>query len=155
MIKFVYLGDEHERLPECCIDSSELRKSNETEDYLRWKYDSNGKKVDTGKYSVYCTYAYIETDELTSNGPFNKIKGPQDMWKNGQDAEHARFPITVMDYRPKYSKRTIYIFSEPIWHFIADERTDEQQKFIDKNFDKLNEMFIAFAKSQGYLTDVK
>jgi hypothetical protein len=82
---------------------------------------------------VYCTYTWIETDEI--------------------DTE--KFPIAVMDYRPKYSKRTNFIFSEPLWRFMQDERTREQQEFIDKNFDKLNELFIDFAKTQGYLENIK
>ena len=132
MIKFIRMADEHIRIPESCIDKSEFRKNNETPDYIRWDY-VNGKKVDNGQYSIYCTYAWISTDEI--------------------DTED--FPIAVMDYKPSYSKRTNFIFSEPIWNFIKDERTKEQQQFIDKNFDKLNDMFIAFAKSQGYLTTVK
>lgn len=128
MIRITGMADEHTRIPESCMDKSEFRKNNETPDYLRWDY-VNGKKVDNGQYSVYCTYAWIETDEI--------------------DTE--KFPIAVMDYKPKYSKRTNFIFSEPLWNFMKDERTKEQQQFIDKNFDKINSLFIDYAKSQGYL----
>jgi len=105
MIRFVGMASEHTPIPESCMD----------------------------KYAVYCTYAWVETDEI--------------------DTED--FPIAVLDYKPKYSKRTNFIFSDPIWRFIQDERTREQQEFIDKNFNKLNELFIDFAKTQGYLENVK
>lgn len=132
MIKFTGMSSEHKAIPESCMDKSEFRKNNETPNYLRWDY-VNGKKVDNGQYSIYCTYAWISTDEI--------------------DTED--FPIAVMDYKPSYSKRSTFIFSEPIWNFIKDERTPQQQQFIERNFDKLNDLFIDFAKSQGYLETVK
>ena len=96
-------------------------------------YDKTAlNSCDTYSYKIYCSYAYIETDEI--------------------DTEE--FPIAVMTYKPKYSKRTTFIFVEPIWQFIADIRTLEQQKFIEANFDKLNELFIDFAHAQGYLKEV-
>lgn len=92
---------------------------------------SEHKDVPNSK--LFCTYAWIETDEIDSE----------------------EFAIAVMDYKPSHSKRTEFIFSEPIWNWIAEDRTEEQQKFIDKNFDKLNELFIDFAQKNGYLRDVK
>ena len=77
----------------------------------------------------YCTYAWIETDEIKSD----------------------KFPITVMDYKPKYSRQNKFVFEEPIWGFMQRERTEEQQKFIDKNIDRLNELFIEFAQSNRFL----
>ena len=90
-------------------------------------------KVKGEKNTAYITYAWVETNELNENEVLEE------------------FIITVMDYKPARSQRTEFIFSDPIWHFIQEERTEEQQRFIDKNFDKLNELFIEFAKSQGYL----
>lgn len=81
------------------------------------------------KDDVYCTYAWIFADEL------------------GEE----EFPIAVLDYKPAYSRRTMFVFSEPLWNFIKDERTLEQQQFIDKNLDKLNELWIECAQKQGYL----
>jgi len=37
---------------------------------------------------------------------------------------------------------------------MKDERTKEQQSFIDINIDRLNELFIDFAQSIGYLKEV-
>lgn len=136
MIKFTRMADEHIRLPESCIDKSEFNKSNYSPEYELAVKTGNFQKIfrdNLPEHAVYCTYAWIETDEINTE----------------------EFPIAVMDYKPKYSKRTNFIFSEPIWSFMKDERTKEQQQFIDRNFDKLNDMFIAFAKSQGYLTNVK
>lgn len=132
MIRFTGMADEHTRIPESCMDKSEFNKSNYSPEYELAIKTKNFQKIfreNLPEHAVYCTYAWIETDEI--------------------DTEE--FPIAVMDYKPKYSKRTNFIFSEPIWSFMKDERTKEQQQFIDKNFDKLNELFIAFAKSQGYL----
>lgn len=89
----------------------------------------NHLKEKSEKNEVYCTYAWIYADEI------------------GEE----EFPIAVLDYKPSYSRRTQFVFSEPIWKFIEDERTNEQQHFIDKNLDKLNELWIECAKSQGYL----
>lgn len=126
MIRIINMADEHKLIPNGLLDKSEMRKSNEKPDYQRWDHDVE-------KYKVYCTYAWIETDEI----------------------ETEDFPIAVMDYKPKYSKRTIYVFAEPIWQFMQDERTPEQQKFIERNLNKINELFIDFAQSQGFLTDFK
>lgn len=81
----------------------------------------------------YCTYVWIVTDEI-----------------NSED----KFVIAVMDYKPKRSKQTKFVFTEPVWGFIERERTEEQQNFIDKNIDRLNELFIDFAQSIGYLKEV-
>ena len=81
----------------------------------------------------YCTYAWIVTDEI-----------------NSED----EFAVTVMDYKPKRSKQTKFVFTEQVWGFIERERTEEQQNFIDKNIDRLNELFIDFAQSIGYLEEV-
>ena len=81
------------------------------------------------KGDVYCTYAWVYSDEI------------------GEE----EFPIAVLDYKPSYSRRTMFVFSEPIWNFMQDERTNEQQQFIDKNLDKLNELWIECAQKQGYL----
>ena len=79
---------------------------------------------------LYCTYVWIVTDEI-----------------NSED----KFAIAVMDYKPKRSKQTKFVFTEPVWGFIERERTEEQQNFIDKNIDRLNELFVDFVQSIGYL----
>lgn len=81
----------------------------------------------------YCTYAWIVTNEI-----------------NSED----KFAVAVMEYKPKRSKQTKFVFTEPVWGFIKRERTEEQQNFIDKNIDRLNELFIDFAQSIGYLKEV-
>ena len=60
---------------------------------------------------VYCTYAWIKTDEL-----------------NIED----QIPIVVLDYKPKYSRRTQFVFEDPIWNWIEEERTSEIQLWILK-----------------------
>lgn len=126
MIRITNFASEHKLLPDQYVDKSEMRKSNALPDYLKVGKDQNER------YKIYCTYAWIETDEIDSEN----------------------FPVTVITYRPKYSKRTQYVLADPIWDFMKDERTPEQQKFIDKNLDKLNTLFIECAQSQGYLTDL-
>ena len=127
MIRFLSISNEHKEVPNSCLISSEMTKRNKR-DYDKTALNS----CDTYSYKIYCSYAYIETDEI--------------------DTEE--FPIAVMTYKPKYSKRTTFIFTEPIWQFIADIRTLEQQKFIEMNFDRLNELFINFAHAQDYLKEV-
>ena len=131
MIRFTSLSSEHTRLPENLIDKSEMNKHNYSSEYEHAVLFNNYKAQFYCKepYVVYCTYAWIQTDEIDSE----------------------EFPIAVLDYKPKYSRRTTFIFKEPIWKFMQDERTNEQQKFIDQNFDKLNDLYLDFAKSQGYL----
>lgn len=131
MIKFTSLSSEHVRLPENLIDKSEMNKNNYSPEYENAEIgkDLQAMFYCKEKYVVYCTYAWIKTDEIDSE----------------------EFPIAVLDYKPKYSKRTTFIFKEPIWKFMQDERTSEQQKFMDQNFDKLNELYLDFARSQGYL----
>ena len=89
----------------------------------------NYLKDKSEKNEVYCTYAWVYADEI------------------GEE----EFPIAVLDYKPSRSKRTQFVFSELLWRFMQDERTKEQQQFIDKNLDKLNELWIECAQSQGYL----
>ena len=43
------------------------------------------------------------------------------------------------------------MISNPIWDWIEDLRSAEEQRFIDKNIDKINEIFIEYAKSIKYL----
>lgn len=107
MIKFVSMADEHTELPRSLLVGSEK--------------------------SVYCTYAWIETDEIVVQNDYQN-----------------RIPITVIDYRPKYSRRTNFVMSNPIWTWITDLRSAEEQRFIDKNIDKINEIFIEYAESNGY-----
>ena len=72
---------------------------------------------------AYCTYAWIETDEL-----------------NIED----QIPIAVLDYKPKYSRRTQFVLEDPIWNWIEEERTSEIQLWISKNIDRINEEFKSF-----------
>lgn len=130
MIRFTSMSSEHKEVPNKCLISSEMTQRN------RRGYESRDDKwnpYDEYSFNIYCTYAWIETDEIDSE----------------------EFAIAVMDYKPSYSKRTEFVFSEPIWNWIAEERTEEQQTFIDKNFSKLNELFIDFAQKNGYLKEVK
>ena len=108
MIKFIDMADEHTDLPRSLLVGSEKL--------------------------VYCTYAWIETDEIVVQNDYQN-----------------RIPITVIDYKPKYSRRTTFVISNPIWDWIEDLRSAEEQRFIDKNIDKINEIFIEYAKSIKYL----
>lgn len=108
MIKFVSMADEHTELPRSLLVGSEKL--------------------------VYCTYAWIETDEIVVQNDYQNL-----------------IPITVIDYKPKYSRRTTFVISNPIWDWIEDLRSAEEQRFIDRNIDKINEIFIEYAKSIKYL----
>ena len=113
MIKFVGMSSEHSTLPKQLCDSSE-------------------------KSEVFCTYAWIETDEIdTSKLP---------------DFYDGRIPVTVVDYKPKRSKRTEFVICDPVWQWIEEARPDEIQKWIERNIEKLNQLFIDFANNNGYLT---
>ena len=68
----------------------------------------------------YCTYAYIEVND-------------------------DRFPVAFQDYR-EGRKQKKFVNSEPIWNFIKDKRTPEQQAFIDSH---LKEISDACLKKQG------
>lgn len=133
MIRFTYIADEHTPLPNYLLDKSEMTQTNM---YIG-EWERNLYNEEGYDYKVYASYACIETDEINNNNE------PEEIY------------IAVMDYKPKRSKRTNFIFSEPLWHFMQEERTPEQQKFIDRNFDKLNNLYIEYAKSQGYLERVK
>lgn len=109
MIKFTGFASEHKEIPE----------------YLYVKGENKENKQ-------YCTYAYLETDEINTD-------------------TSEKICIAVMTYKPKRSQRNIFVFSEPIWNFIADERTKEQQNFLNKNLDKINDIWVEYANSQGYL----
>lgn len=104
MIKFTGMADEHTIIPSRLV----------------------------GRNDVYCTYAWVVTDEISE--------------------KEEKFPITVIPYKPKrYNGR--YVFSEHVWRFMEDDtyRNSEIDKFIEQNLDKLNELFIEFAKSQRYM----
>lgn len=104
MIKFTGMADEHTVIPSRLV----------------------------GRNDVYCTYAWVVTDEISE--------------------KEEKFPITVIPYKLKrYNGR--YVFSERVWRFMEDDtyRNSEIDKFIEQNLDKLNDLFIEFAKSQGYL----
>lgn len=109
MFKFVGISSEQKPLPIELVHISERPK----------RYDDRTEHQ-------YCTYAWIETDEVETNKD-NKI------------------PIAVKDSKYMYSKRTQFVFEEPIWDWIEEERTEEQQKWIEQNINKLNDMFIIFA----------
>lgn len=81
----------------------------------------------------YCTYAWIETDEIVVQNDYQNL-----------------IPIAVIDYKPKYSRRTNFALSEPVWNWITDLRSVEEQQFIDRNIDKINELFIEFAEANGF-----
>lgn len=83
----------------------------------------SNKYLSKSESKVYCTYAWIETDEL-----------------NIED----QIPIAVLDYKPKYSRRTQFVFEDPIWTWIEEERTSEIQLWISKNIDRINEEFKSF-----------
>ena len=71
-------------------------------------------------HPTYCTYAYIQVGD-------------------------EEFPVAYQDYK-KGRKQTIFIYSEPIWDFIRDERTPKQQAFIDSH---LKEISDACLKKDG------
>lgn len=125
MIKFIDMASEHKELPNTLVDSSEATDRNRK----NRSYVQSENPYDKYSYNIYCTYALISTDEINTDN----------------------FYIAVMDSKPKYSRRTKFVFEEPIWTFIENERTEEQQKFISKNIDRLNELFIEFAQKNGYL----
>ena len=85
MIKFIDMADEHTELPRSLLVGSEKL--------------------------VYCTYAWIETDEIVVQNDYQN-----------------RIPITVIDYKPKYSRRTTFVISNPIWDWIEDLRSAEEQR---------------------------
>ena len=89
------------------------------------------------EYGPFVTYAWFNVENDSNNEQLQDIA------------------IAVMDYKPSYSRRTMFVFTEPIWHFIQDERTPQQQEFINKNIDKLNDLFIDFAHTEGFLETVK
>ena len=79
----------------------------------------------------YCTYVWIVTDEI-----------------NSED----RFAIAVMDYKPKRSKQTRFVFTEPVWGFIERERTEEQQNVFVRRywyFDSISQIAKTYGFSQG------
>ncbi len=109
MIKCVGFSSEHKKIPNHLLLSSETTNRNKSANIrdLKTEFYSNYS------YDVYCTYAWFETDKVdTSTLP---------------DFYEGRIPIAVMDYRPKYSKRTKFVFKEPIWGFIEEARTSEIQ----------------------------
>lgn len=137
MIKINTFASEHKLVPNNLLLSSERTDKNHRDYWLN--HNDNLTPYDNYSFDVYCTYAWIETDELeTSN-----------------DDECSKFPIAVMDYKPSYSRRAQFVFSEPIWNFIENERTSEQQQFIDRNLGKLNDIWIDCAQNQGYLLEIK
>lgn len=73
----------------------------------------------------FCTYAWIETDEIKSE----------------------KFPVAVIDHKTRRYRGPL-VFAEPIWRFIEEERTPEQQKFIDRNIDKLNSIYQTFMENK-------
>ena len=97
MLKFTCKASEHKEVPKQYLVGSEEK--------------------------VYCTYAWIKTDEL-----------------NIED----QIPIAVLDYKPKYSRRTQFVLEDPIWNWIEEERTSEIQLWISKNIDRINEEFKSF-----------
>ena len=125
MIRFTNMSSEHKLLPNRLLLSSEMSERNRRSSMYR---DDSTNAYNEYSYDCYCTYAWIETDELDNT-----------------NEEPVEIPVAVMDYRPKYSKRTEFVFEEPLWSWIETERTEEQQKWISKNIDKLNDIFIAFA----------
>ena len=132
MIKCVGLSSEHTQVP------NRLLLSSESTDRNRYTYSWDLDKEHS--FNIYCTYAWFETDEID-------ISSLPDFCDN-------QIPIAVMDYKPKYSKRTIFIFEDPIWDFIEEACTPEIQRWIEQNLERINELFIAFAKSNGYLEKV-
>lgn len=57
--------------------------------------------------------------------------------------------VAVLDYKPKYYRNKYFLFAEPIWNFIAEERTEKVQKYIEEHLDELNEAYIEYAKDRG------
>ena len=126
MFKFVGISSEHKYIPNHLLLSSERTERNRRNN---WEYKNDDvTPYDEYSFNQFCTYAWIETDEVdVSNESDNQL------------------PIAVIDYKPKYSKREQFVFEEPIWSWIEESRTEEQQRWISRNIDKLNDAFIAFA----------
>ena len=68
------------------------------------------------------------------------------------DEKGRAIPVTVVDYKPKRSKRMEFVICDPVWQWIEEARPDEIQKWIERNIEKLNQLFIDFANNNGYLT---
>ena len=125
MLKFVCMASEHKLVPNNLLHKSEMVQRNVRS--LNYKEDgvtpSNEKS-----FNVYCTYAWIEADEIVVKNKYDN-----------------QIPIAVMDYKPKYSRRTQFIFEEPVWQWIEEMRTNEEQKWISRNIDRINTIFKSFA----------
>jgi len=124
MIKFVSIASEHELVPNQFLDKSEMTERNRVSYNESWL----SHDLDRASYKVYCTYAWIETDEIEVHNNFGN-----------------QIPVAVMDYRPKYSRRTQFVFEEPVWHWIEDLRTPDEQRWISRNIERINELFKEFA----------
>lgn len=127
MLKFVSIASEHKLVPNNLLHQSEMTQRNKR-DYWDYKNDDL-TPYDKNSFNVYCTYAWIETDEID-------IKNERD----------NQIPIAVMNYKPKYSRRIQFVFEEPIWQWIEEMRTDEEQKWISRNIDRINTIFKSFAR---------
>jgi len=98
-----------------------IPKSNSDEIKVIWigdehtelPYDVIRKYFGNYVHPKYCTYAYIEV--------------------NGD-----RFPVAFQDYK-EGRKQTVFVYSEPIWNFIKERRTPEQQAFIDSHLKEISD----------------
>ena len=77
--------------------------------------------------------AYVETDEI----------------------DDGYFPIAVVDYIPERYTLKYQVETRPIFSWVADCRTEQQQRFLERNIYKINELFVDLAKSEGYLKENK
>lgn len=68
--------------------------------------------------------------------------------------QYKELPIAVVDYHAKQLKFKKYqrpwAVSSPVWSWIADERTPEQQKFIDEHIDEIDKAFKEYIINTGF-----
>lgn len=68
--------------------------------------------------------------------------------------QYKALPIAVVDYPAKYLKFKKYqrpwVVSNPVWTWISDERTEEQQEFINNNIKEIDEAFKQYILDKKY-----
>ena len=70
------------------------------------------------------------------------------------DSPIGKLPVAVSPHHAKQLKFKKYqkpwVVSNPVWEWIAEERTDKQQKFIDDNIEDIDEAFKEYITQIGF-----
>lgn len=103
--------------------SSEHKSISELPDELAYElYDITKSK--------WFTYAFLDTNQYKS------------------------LPIAVVDHHGnqlKFKKYQVpWVVSQPVWSWISDERTPEQQTFIDNNIEEIDKAFKQYILDIGF-----